>query len=143
MSTTSIITTTFDVDTGSNTGRRARVWTAGVLAGVVASAATSLVAVLASVAGGEITVGGEPIPVSGFALLTMVGTLLGVAIAKVAQRTRRPRAVFVASTVVLTALSIVPDLIADTGWSGRVLLAATHVVAAAIIVPALARRLEA
>ena len=47
------------------------------------------------------------------------------------------------TTVLLTALSLVPDALADVAGSTRVLLMATHVVAAAIIVPALARRLPA
>lgn len=122
--------------------RNARVWTIGVVAGAVAAVATSLVAVLAAAAGEEIAISGEPIPASGFATLTMVGAVFGIAIAKLVQRTHDPRASFVKVTAVLTALSIIPDALADTSWTGRLLLAATHVLAAAIIVPALAHRLE-
>jgi hypothetical protein len=43
-------------------------------------------------------------------------------------------------TVALTALSIVPDVIADATVGTKFVLALTHVVAAAIIVPALACR---
>ena len=45
------------------------------------------------------------------------------------------------TTVVLTALSLVPDALADVAGSTRALLMTTHLVAASIIVPALARRL--
>ena len=132
------------VRTGNSrtTVRRARIWTVGVTAGMVAAAATSLTAVVAAALGREIAIAGEPIPAGGFATLTLVGAALGIAIAKLAQRTRRPRTMFVKVTVTLTALSIIPDLIADTPWASRLLLAATHLVAAAIIVPALAHRLD-
>jgi hypothetical protein len=54
---------------------------------------------------------------------------------------RRPRTVFVRATVVLTALSLVPDALAATAT--KVLLMLTHVVAAAIVIPVIARRLSA
>jgi hypothetical protein len=43
--------------------------------------------------------------------------------------------------VILTALSIVPDVLVDASVAAKFVLAATHVIAAAIIVPALAARL--
>ena len=55
---------------------------------------------------------------------------------------RRPRHTFVRTTVVLTALSLLPDLIAEAAWSTRALLALTHLVAAPIVVPAVAGRLR-
>lgn len=136
-------TDTVAADTGPAATRRARVWTVCLASGVAAAAATTLIAVIATAAGLDIEIGGEPIPASGFAVLTLVGAVLGSAIAKLAQRTRRPRGVFVTATVVLTALSIVPDVVADAVWSTRLLLAATHLIAAAIIIPAVARRLDA
>jgi len=45
------------------------------------------------------------------------------------------------ATVVLTVLSLVPDAIADAGPATRALLMLTHLVAAAIVIPAVARRL--
>jgi hypothetical protein len=56
---------------------------------------------------------------------------------------RRPRRAFVRTTVALTVLSLVPDIIADAASSTKVLLMVTHVVAAAIVIPAVARRLSA
>ncbi len=41
----------------------------------------------------------------------------------------------------LTALSIVPDVILSAAISTKVTLVLTHLVAAAIVIPALARRL--
>jgi hypothetical protein len=118
------------------------VWRTGLAAGAVASAATALVAGLAGAAGVSLEVGGGPIPPLGFANLTMIGALVGVAIAAVlARRARRPRTTFVRVTVMLTLLSLVPDVIADADSSTRLILGLTHVLAAAIIVPAIAHRL--
>src|SRR2546425_596213 len=46
-----------------------------------------------------------------------------------------------ATLVALTTLSFVPDVLADAHVSTRLTLALTHVVAAAIVIPALASRL--
>jgi hypothetical protein len=61
--------------------------------------------------------------------------------AVLARRARLPRGTFVRTTVVLTVLSLVPDLVVDAAPATKVLLMATHLVAAGIVVPALARRL--
>jgi hypothetical protein len=45
--------------------------------------------------------------------------------------------------VALTVLSLVPDALADADTSTKVLLMVTHLVAAAIVIPAVARRLRA
>lgn len=139
----STITTHTDTDSDFTTIDRVRVWTVGLAAGVVAAAATSLAAVIATALGADLAIGGEQIPTSGFAMLTFVGAIVGSAIAKVAQRTDRPHRTFVRTTVVLTALSLIPDVVADATWSTRVLLGVTHLIAAAIIVPALASRVSA
>ncbi len=73
----------------------------------------------------------------------MVATLVGVVLAIVlARRATRPRRTFVVTTVVLTAVSLVPDVVADATTATRFVLALTHVVAAAIVIPALASRLS-
>ena len=114
----------------------------GVLATVAASAATPVVAAAATVAGISLDIGGAPIPVLGFGTLTAFFSLIGVVMAVVMARfARRPRSTFVRTTVVLTALSFVPDLLVDAAVSTKVLLIVTHVVAAAIVIPAVARRL--
>jgi uncharacterized protein DUF6069 len=115
---------------------------AGLAATAVAALATSTIAAGGSAAGISLDVSGAPIPVSGFAVLTVVFSLVGVALAAVlARRARQPRRTFVRTTVVLTALSLVPDLVADATTDTRVLLMVTHLVAAAIVVPIVARRL--
>ncbi|MFG1916892.1 DUF6069 family protein [Micromonospora sp. NPDC048898] len=116
----------------------------GVLATVAASAATMAVAAVGRAAGISLDVADAPIPVSGFGVLTAAFSLVGVILAAVLSRfTRHPRRVFVRTTVVLTVLSLVPDVIVDAGAATKALLMLTHLVAAAIVVPAVARRLAA
>lgn len=55
----------------------------------------------------SLVVGDAPIPVSGFAVLTVV---FSVAALVLARSVRRPRTVFVRTTIALTALSLVPDV---------------------------------
>ena len=43
----------------------------------------------------------------------------------------------------LTALSLVPDVLADAASTTRMLLMLTHLVAAATVIPVVARRLSA
>jgi hypothetical protein len=82
--------------------------------------------------------------VFGFAVLTVICAVVGLVLALVLARSaRRPRAAFVRTTIVLTALSLVPDVLADASAATKVLLMLTHVVAAAIVIPAIARRLSA
>jgi hypothetical protein len=118
--------------------------TGGLTAAAVAAAATATVAAAGEFAGISRSVGGTPIPVSGFAVLTVICSMVGLVLALVLTRTaRRPRTAFVRTTIVLTALSLVPDVLADASAATKVLLMLTHLVAAAIVVPAIARRLPA
>jgi hypothetical protein len=114
----------------------------GALATAAASAATMAVAAAGRAAGISLDVGGAPIPVTGFGVLTAVFSLVGVVLAVVlAYRSGNPRRAFVRTTVVLTVLSLVPDVIADAGAATKALLMLTHLVAAAIVIPVVARRL--
>jgi len=118
--------------------------TGGLTAAAVAAVATATVAAAGQFAGISLAVGGAPIPVSGFAVLTAIFSLVGLVLALVlARRARHPRPAFVRTTVVLTALSLVPDVLADASPATKVLLMSTHLVAAAIVIPAIARRLAA
>ncbi len=122
--------------------RPSRLVRPGVIAGFVAAAATSLVAAAAGAAGADLVIAGETVPASGFAVLTIVGALIGIALATALSHwADHPRATFVRTTLGLTALSIVPDVLVDAGSATKILLATTHVVAAAIIIPTLATRL--
>ena len=117
---------------------------AGVAATAVASVATAGVAAAGHAAGISLDMAGAPIPVSGFATLTAMLSLVGLVLAAVLGRfARRPRRTFVRTTVALTVLSLVPDVIADAASTTKVLLMLTHLVAAAIVIPAVARRLPA
>ena len=118
--------------------------TTGVAATAVASAATMAVAAAGRAAGVSLDVSGAPIPVSGFGVLTTLFSLFGVALAAVLSRTVRNAArAFIRTTVVLTGLSLIPDLIADAAPATKALLMLTHLVAAAIVIPTVARRLSA
>jgi hypothetical protein len=117
---------------------------AGVVATALASVATSIVAASGHAAGISLDIGGAPIPVQGFAVLTTFFSLVGLVLAVVLSRVaRRPRSTFIRSTVVLTVLSLVPDVLADATPATQALLMLTHLVAAAIVIPAVARRLTA
>jgi hypothetical protein len=117
-------------------------WRTGVGYGAVASAATTAVAGTAHAAGVSLAVSGQAIPLAGFAQLTFVAAMIGTLLAAVfARRAARPKLTFVVTTLVLTALSVIPDVLADALVSTRLTLALTHVVAAAIVIPALASRL--
>lgn len=122
--------------------RGAPVLRAGLLVVLLASAATTALAAAGRAVGISLDVAGVPIPVLGFGTLTVVFGLVGVLIALALSRwSRHPRRTFVTTTVVLTGLSLIPDALADVAGSTRALLMTTHLVAASIIVPVLARRL--
>jgi hypothetical protein len=117
---------------------------AGVAATALASIATPIVAAAGHAAGISLDISGQPIPVLGFATLTAFFSVIGLVLALILARVaRHPRSTFVRTTVVLTVLSLVPDVIVDATTATKVLLMLTHVVAAAIVIPATARRLAA
>jgi hypothetical protein len=119
---------------------RSRSWSlvwAGVIAGVLAAAATTAVAACARAADVPLIVDGERIPLLGFAQLTLIGAALGVVAARISARRDR----FVVVTVVATAVSLVPSLTLPDHLATKVALVCTHLVAAAIVIPALARLL--
>lgn len=122
---------------------RQPVWKHGLAAAVAASIATTALAALASAAGVSFADHtGASIPIAGFAQLTLLFSLVGVGIASVmARKARRPRATFVRTAVVLTALSFVPDLTFGFDAGSAATLISLHTVAAAIVVPVLAGRL--
>ena len=114
----------------------------GLAATAAAGVAASAVAALGHAGGISLVVSGAPISVAGFAVLTVIFSLVGLVLAAVLRRfARQPRVTFVRTTVALTALSLVPDVLADAALGTKELLMATHLVAAAIVIPAVARRL--
>jgi Family of unknown function (DUF6069) len=137
------MTTTLAPAAQTQTIQRPSVWKHGVAAAVVAAVATTSLAAIASAAGisfADRT--GTSIPIGGFTSLTLLFSLVGVVLAAVLARTvRRPRLTFVRIAVALVVLSYVPDLTYGFDAASTVTLIALHTVAAAIVVPALARRL--
>ena len=143
------MTTTFTTDTSavatttttSNMVVRP-LWKAALGAGAAAASATTLVAAVASAAGVSFeSAPGEAIPLLGFAQLTLIASAFGLLIARLARRAAHPRSMFVRTTAALTALSVVPDFTVPFDTASRVALVITHVVAAVIVIPVLARRL--
>ncbi len=114
----------------------------GLLAIAVASLATPVVAALGHAAGVSLDIAGERIPLWAFAQLTAIFSLIGLGLAvALARRAGTPRRTFVRTTGGLTALSLVPDVLADASTGTICLLMLTHLVAAAIVIPALTSRL--
>jgi hypothetical protein len=148
--TTTLTAPTTHVPVGPTTHRAARrsapakqLWKTGAIAGFAASVATVAIAGTAQALDVPIEVGGAKIPLAGFAQMTLVGAVIGIVLATVlARRARRPHHTFVVTTIALTVLSIIPDALADAQTATRFTLALTHVVAAAIVIPALASRLS-
>lgn len=125
-----------DVEVGRpSTARLART---GAIAGLVAAAATCAVAGIAAAADVPLVVDGTAIPVPAFAVWTVVGAVLGVVLARVLRRPRR----FVAVTTALVAVSLIPPIAAPDDTATAVVLVATHLLAAGIIVGSLARDLR-
>ncbi|MGH9224094.1 MAG: DUF6069 family protein [Acidimicrobiales bacterium] len=118
-------------------------WRTGVRSGLIAAAATVVIAAVASAAGVSFeTEPGKSIPALAFGQLTLLGTAVGVFIARtLRRRARQPRSTFTRATVVLTAISCVPDVLLSVPVAAKATLILTHLVAAAIVIPALASRL--
>ncbi|AMW08741.1 hypothetical protein A4E84_03980 [Streptomyces qaidamensis] len=125
------------------------VWLVGILATLAGAAVTEAFALVARAAGVPMEAAGPgateaaEIPVGGFfggvVFWSVAGIVLAVALARWAGR---PARTFTVTTVALTALSLAgPAVAPHTATSTQIVLAASHVVAAAVVVPLLARRL--
>jgi hypothetical protein len=111
-----------------------------VVAGLVAAAVTTAAAAAVHAAGVSFEIEDEMIPVLGFAQMTFLGAVLGgLLLAGLNRRSSDARHRFVQASVVLTALSCIPSVTMPDDAGTQVALVALHVLAAAIIVPALAR----
>ncbi len=114
----------------------------GLAATTLASATTTAIAATGTATGISLDIDGAPIPLLGFTQLTAFFSLIGLAIAAtLARKARHPRRTFIRTTTALTALSLVPDAIAPATLDTKALLMLTHLAAAAIVIPAIARRL--
>ena len=111
---------------------------AGALAGAVAAVATTTVAAVATAADVPLEIEGEAIPIVAFAWWTVLAAVIGVVLARVLRDRRR----FVVVTTVLVGLSLVPAIAAPDDTATKVVLVLAHLLAAAIIIPALSRELQ-
>jgi hypothetical protein len=118
-------------------------WRPGLVAGAAAAAATVAVAAVAHASGVSLeTAPGKAIPAIGFGQLTLFFTAVGVLIARtIRRRAGQPRSAFTRTAFVLTALSVVPDVVLSTDTATKLTLVLTHLVAAGIVIPALSSRL--
>jgi MYXO-CTERM domain-containing protein len=135
-------TNTTSFDTTSRTARP--ILRVGVAASVAASLANVGLAAIARAADVSLRVpaDGDRIPVYAFAQVTLLWALVGVGLAAVLRRRAAdPSRTFAVTTVVLTAVSLVPPFLVDADLSTALVLCATHVLAAAIVIPVLAVRL--
>ncbi|MFC7490850.1 MULTISPECIES: DUF6069 family protein [unclassified Knoellia] len=117
----------------------------GLLGAVAAAAATTVVAALAKPVGVEFEIsdGGETIPLSGIAFVTGIVSVAGVVIAAASLRwNAQPAKRFVQAAVSLTAISLIPPFLSGAAPSTVAALVALHLVAAAVMIPTLARSLH-
>ena len=142
-------TGTVSAPASDRTGRPGRLRglvVSGFLATLAAMAATTLAAALAEAVGVdfEIPDGGESIPLPGFAVVTGFFSVVGVVVAVALLRwSAHPAERFVWTAVSLTAISLVPPLLAGADSATTASLIGLHLVAASVMVPTLARRLRA
>jgi hypothetical protein len=125
-------------------------WLVSALAGLAAAIATELYGLAARAVGVPIEAGGigasvsGPITIGMFAMGTAVagfwGTILAVLLAR---HGRRPARAYLWTTIALTAVSLAGPLLAGvTVTSTKLMLALAHILAAAIVIPVVARRLS-
>jgi len=108
----------------------------GVLAGAVAAVCTTSVAAIALAANVKLEIN-QPIPLPAFAMWTVVGAALGVVLARVLLERRR----FVVVTTAAACMSLIPAIAAPDNLGTKVVLVGSHLLAAAIIIPALSSQL--
>ena len=122
-----------------------RLAVAGLLATLAAMVATTVVAALARSAGVAFEVSeGEVIPVSGITVMTGFFSIAGVIIAgALLHWSARPAERFVGTALSLTAISLVAPFLSGGDAATIIALLGLHLVAAAVMIPSLARSLRA
>lgn len=142
--TTATATVPDTTTTRTATAHRHPVRRAALASAAAAAVATTAVAAGAHAAGVPFEIEGEMIPLLGFAQMTLLGAVFGGLIAAGLNRfTAHARRWFVPAAVVLTIVSCLPSLALPPDAATRIMLVATHVIAALVIVPALARETRA
>jgi peptidoglycan/LPS O-acetylase OafA/YrhL len=111
-----------------------------IVAGLAAAAVTTGVAAASHAAGVSFEVNGTMIPLAGFAQLSFLGAVTGgVLLAVLNRRRHSAHRRFLQTAVALTALSCAPSVLWPDDAATKLALVALHVLAAAIVVPALVR----
>ena len=129
--------------TTESTGRRS-VWLHGIVAALVAAAVTTGAAAVASALGVSFEVKGEAIPLLGFTELTIIFSVIGVGLAAViARKAAHPRQTWIRIAVGLVLVSFVPDATFGFDLPSALTLMGLHALAAVIVIPAVASRLDA
>jgi len=124
--------------------RRRSIWLPGLVAAVVAAAATTGVAALAFALGVSFEVKGEAIPLLGFTQLTFVFSVIGLGLAAIiARKATHPRQTWVRIAVALVVVSFIPDATFGFDLASALTLMGLHVLAAVIVIPVVASRLDA
>jgi hypothetical protein len=138
------MTSTTHSTTPAPTSTARPIWRTAAVAGAAAAVATTVIGAIAKAADVPLVVGAMEIQVPAFTMFTIVGAALGAVIATQLQKRRsQPRRAFLVTTAVLTALSVLPDVTGDATTATKLTLVGAHLVAAAVIIPALAARLTA
>jgi hypothetical protein len=118
---------------------------AKTFAAATVGAAIAVEAVVATVnaVGPDVTLQGQSMPIGGCAIGVLMCMVPAIALLAGLRRwAANPARTWLRVTVALTAVSVVPDLtVSGTPLGSRLALIAAHLVAAAIIVPAVARAL--
>jgi hypothetical protein len=109
-----------------------------ILACGAAAIVTTLIAALAEAADVSLAIDSKQIPLGAFPFWTVIGAVLGFAIAAIT-RTRRW---FFIATITGTLLSVIPAIALPDDNATRAVLLLAHLAAAAIIIPAIARNLK-
>lgn len=120
---------------------RTRILVPGLVAAVVAAAATTLVAIADGAVGVDFEVpdNGQSIPLSAFPASAFLLSTLGVAGAVLIYRwSRNPAPTFVRVALTLTLLSLTPPVFTGANAATSLSLILAHLVAAAIVIPVLA-----
>ena len=128
----------------ARTVRTSGVWTTVAVATLAAAAGTEALVALAGAVGTDVAIQGQELKAGGCAVAVLMCMVAGAALLAAVRRwAASPARTWVRTAIALTALSVVPDLaVPDTAVGSRIVLMSAHMLAAAIIIPAVARRLR-
>ena len=125
-----------------------RTWTVGAVAAVASSLLVIVLVAIAEAVGVPMEVAEnstkqpEHIPLLGYAMVILGSTLVGLLLASAAGRwAGHPRRTFVIAALVLTAVSFAFPATTTATAATKVVLEISHIVPAALIIPAIAANL--